>query len=52
MKKMRLLTKALLLTAIVVSNGLMASAYDFIADSICYNVIGDNEVEVTYKGHL
>ena len=49
---MRLLTKALLLTAIVVSNGLMASAYDFIADSICYNVIGDNEVEVTYKGPL
>ncbi len=50
MKKMRLLTKALLLTAIFLSNGLMASAYDFIADSICYNVIGDNEVEVTYYG--
>lgn len=47
---MRLLTKALLLTALFLSNGLMASAYDFIADSICYNVIGDNEVEVTYKG--
>lgn len=50
MKKMRLLTKALLLTAIFLSNGLMASAYDFIADSICYNVISDNEVEVTYYG--
>lgn len=52
MKKMRLLTKALLLTAIFATNGLMASAYDFIADSICYNVIGDNEVEVTYKGPI
>lgn len=49
---MRLLTKALLLTAFFLSNGLMASAYDFIADSICYNVIGDNEVEVTYYGPL
>ena len=47
---MKLLKKALLLATIVVSNGLMASAYDFMADSICYNVIGDNEVEVTYKG--
>ena len=46
MKKMRLLTRALLLTAIIVSNSLMASAYDYIADSICYNVIGDNEVEL------
>ena len=52
MKKLILLTKALLMTAIVASNGLMASAYDFMADSICYNVIGDNEVEVTYKGPL
>lgn len=41
-----------MLTAIIVSNSLMASAYDFIADSICYNVIGDNEVEVTYYGPL
>ena len=24
-----------------------ASAYDFMVDSICYNIIGDNEVEVT-----
>ena len=52
MKKMRLLTRALLMTAIFVTNGLMASAYDFMADSICYNVIGDNEVEVTYKGPI
>ena len=27
---------------------LTASAYDFMVDGLCYNIIGDNEVEVTY----
>ncbi len=26
----------------------LANAYDFMVDGLCYNIIGDNEVEVTY----
>ena len=49
MKKITLLSKKLYVLAIVVACSLTASAYDFMVDSISYNVIGENEVEVTHN---
>lgn len=48
--------KKLFVLAVLLVCSLSALAYDFMVDSICYNIIGDNQVEVTkhdsikYKG--
>ena len=49
MKKITLLSKKLYVLAVLVACSLTASAYDFMVDSISYNVIAENEVEVTYN---
>ena len=49
MKKITLLSKKLYVLAMLVACSLTASAYDFMVDSISYNVIGENEVEVTHN---
>ena len=49
MKKITLLSKKLYVLAIVVVCSLTATAYDFMVDGIYYNIIGENEVEVTYN---
>lgn len=57
MKMMMSLIKKLFVLAILLVCSFSASAYDFMVDSICYNIIGDNEVEVTsgddkYSGNI
>lgn len=42
-----LLKKLAVLAVIVTACSFTASAYDFMVDSICYNIIGENEVEIT-----
>lgn len=50
MKKTLILSKRLCLLAVLFLAGVFsASAADFMVDSICYNVIGDNAVEVTKR---
>ena len=45
----QLMKKLFLLVSLLVTGTLMSSAADFMEDSICYNIIGDNEVEVTSR---
>ena len=40
--------KKILLLAVAIVMAFSANAYDFMVDDLCYNIIGDNEVEVTY----
>lgn len=40
--------RALVVAAMLLAVGLKANAYDFMVDSIFYNIIGETEVEVTY----
>ena len=49
MKKTTQLSRMLCLLAMVMAGVITASAADFMVDSICYNVIGDNQVEVTKR---
>ena len=44
-----LLKKLAVLAVIVTACSFTASAYDFMVDSICYNIIGENQVEVTRR---
>ena len=47
MKKITLLSKKLYVLAVLVACSLTATAYDFMVDGIGYNILGENEVEVT-----
>lgn len=50
MKKSHFLSLHLcLLTALFMGSVLTSAAADFMADSICYNIIGENQVEVTSR---
>ena len=51
MKKITCLKKMFLL-AVLMACSIAASAYDFKVDSLCYNIIGENEVEVTRNDSL
>ena len=41
------LTRIWMLAILLFAGAFSAAAADFMVDSICYNIIGDNEVEVT-----
>ena len=49
MKQMSLFFKHLIVLTLFMGCCFTASAYDFMVDSISYNVIGEGEVEVTYN---
>ena len=49
MKQFTFLKRACVLAVMVLAGLFTASAADFMVDSICYNIIGDNEVEVTSR---
>ncbi len=49
MKQMSLFFKHLIVLTLFMGCSFTALAYDFMVDSISYNVIGDGEVEVTYN---
>ena len=47
-----LLNRLAAAAVLVMACSLSAAAYDFMVDSISYNIIGDNEVEVTYNDSI
>ena len=49
MKRITNFSKQLYVLALFMACCFTASAYDFMVDSLSYNVIGENEVEVTYN---
>ena len=49
MKKIIKNSTQIVVSAIMMAFSFSAAAYDFMVDSICYNVIGENEVEVTKR---
>ena len=49
MKQMSLFFKHLIVLTLFMGCCFTALAYDFMVDSISYNVIGEGEVEVTYN---
>lgn len=52
MKKITKPSKMLCLLAMILASVFAASAADFMVDSICYNIIGDNQVEVTSRDSI
>lgn len=52
MKQITYFSKPLCLLAFFLAVCFSASAYDFMVDSISYNVIGENEVEVTHNDSI
>lgn len=49
MRTITKLSKMLCLLAVILTGIGQAAAADFMVDSICYNIIGDNQVEVTSR---